>query len=234
MSEIIRYNDLNYDEKFALTDEQVKDYIKLECAYAGVKILPEPTQPIKPEIGETINAYRIGYNSDLTFEKAEDAAKVLEFLGKFNVVFTNWEANMTFISRVEKFNSRINPESFHTKEDYEKNKEALRLYNRQKESYDKLKEEYDKNYKLVNDIEEDIWDDAIEKRNAKKIQTVLTEKYLEYLDMAKGDTEIALSFLTSAYKEELDKIEEVMGNDTFIKNIKETVKSTKVEFNPLV
>ena len=59
MSDIIRFNDLSDEEKLKLTDEQVTDFVKIECAFDGVKVLPYPVEPEAPPMGDKKEYWRI-------------------------------------------------------------------------------------------------------------------------------------------------------------------------------
>jgi len=82
---IIRFSDLSVNEKLMLTDEEVERFIDLECAFEGVKLIPYPEEPVKPEIEESEKYYQIGYSSDFRFKKRDEAEKVLELLRKCKV-----------------------------------------------------------------------------------------------------------------------------------------------------
>ena len=215
MSNIIRFQDLSYEEKLKLIDDEVSDYIKIECAFEGVKLLPEPDEPSEPELGEKTDYFRIGYVSDLTFLKLEDAERALKILRTCDVITTNWTGDYSYVNKIKKFDAKITTEIYHSKEQYDRNKDELEKYKREKESYDELKKEFDKANNLLMRIQDDIWSQMKEIRALDNLQKETTEVYLGYLDMAKGDAEIAINFLMKAYQDSLDKLKEGLGKERY-------------------
>ena len=50
--------DMTTNEAAALTDEEIKSFIDIECASKGVMLLPpEPVQPLQPEIVQDVTIY---------------------------------------------------------------------------------------------------------------------------------------------------------------------------------
>jgi len=226
MDNIIRFCDLNYDEKLKLTNAEVEGYIKLECAFEGIKILPEPIEPVKPEIGEKNDYFRIGYISEMIFVNAEDAAKVLKVLETCDVIHTDYADDYTYVNKIDKFKQNIGTVRYYSKVQYEEHKEELEKYNREKKSYDMLREEYDKYRGQAMDIANDIWDEIEKVRGLNRLLLELTQVYKNYLEMAKGDSEIASSFLNKAYKDSLEELKEGIEEDKYekfllsLKNVK--------------
>ena len=47
---MIRFPNLTVEEKLDLTDRGVEEFIDLECAFEGIKLIPCPVEPIEPEM----------------------------------------------------------------------------------------------------------------------------------------------------------------------------------------
>ena len=222
MNNIIRFRDLSYEQKLKLIDEEVNNYIKIVCSYEGVKLLPMPVEPIKPEMEAKVDFFRIAYNSDLTFVNAEDADKVLKLLRTFDVIetcYTGEYGSHSYVKKIHKYEGSINTESYYTKEQYEKVKEELIKYDREKTSYDALEKEYSKSNKLLVNIQDDIWGQMREIRELDDLRRNTIDTYLQYLGMAKGDNGIAVNFLTKAYSHDLAQLKKGLGKkkyDTFV------------------
>ena len=208
---IIRFNDLTDEEKLALNDEKVTEFVKIECAFEGVKVLPYPTEPIEPPVGEKKEYWRIAYHSDFTFAKKEEAEAVMSLLKQSDIIETNYCGDLSYVSKIRKYNGTLNSEFYNTIEQYEKMKVELEAYHRAKTNYDALKKEYDKEIKLYRDIEDDIWKQINKVRELHESMEDLMVEYLSYLRIAKGNHEIALGFLEKTYKDNLAVLHKGLG-----------------------
>lgn len=215
MAKIIRFGDLSYEEKARLITEQVDEYIKIECAYEGVKLLPEPELPIKPEMGEKTDYFRIGYANELTFEKAEDAEKVLKVLRTCIMIITDWSEDYSHVKKIHKFDGRITTERYYTLEQYNKMKDALVLYKKEKETYDELYKEWQKEDIKLGRIRDNIWFELDRITKLEHTRGMLMAEFKIYLPMAKGNYEIALNFLTNSWHKAMEEFEKGIGKEKY-------------------
>jgi len=223
-TKVIRFSDLAIEEKLELTDGEVEKFIDLECAFEGVKLIPCPEAPVKPEMEKGETYYQIGYISELQFKNMADAEKVLELLKTCQMVGTCYLGDYNYVSKVKNFDKQINTHSAYSKEDIEANRKTLEEYKKKKESYAELKKEYDKELELKTLIEDKIWDEVNHLRGIKQMQDDMIATYQKYYAMAKEDSTIAMQFLRNAYSDKLDKIKETIGEekyDEFLTNLKE-------------
>jgi len=225
---VTRFSDLNYEDKTKLTDEQVKDFIKVECAYTGVKLLPEPVPPVKPEMGEKTDYCQIGYNNDLTFLNAEDAEKVLKLLRTCDMVKHKYEEECSYVSSIEKFNERIRGESYYTAEQHEVNRDALAIYKKQKDAYDVLLKEWNKEDNALGIIRDKIYEEMQRVWELERTRDRVTGEFIVYLSMAKGDNGIALKFLNNSWDKEMSKLEKGLGKERYNKFLK-TLENIKLK-----
>jgi len=214
-TEVIKFSDLSIEEKLKLTDEGVEKFIELECAFEGIKLIPCPEEPVKPEMEEKETYYQIGYISDLQFKSMEDAEKVVKLLKTCQMVCTSYLGNYNYVSKIKGFDRQINTHTAYSKEDIEANRKALEEYKREKESYTELKKEYDKELELKTSIEDKIWDEINHLRGIKKMQDDIIFTYQKYYVMAREDPTIAMQFLRNAYSDKLDKIKETIGEEKY-------------------
>ena len=215
---VTRFNDLSYEEKAKLTDEQVKDFIKVECAYTGVKLLPEPIVPVKPEMGVKTDYFQIGYMSELIFLNLEDAEVVLKLLKECDMVHTDYQGDCgedTYVKSIKKFSERIRTDNFYTIEQHEKNKDALVIYKKQKDAYDILLKEWNKSDSAVSRIQDNIYEEMQRIWGLERTRDRLTEEFCIYLSMAKGDNEIAIKFLVNSWSKEMGELEEGLGKERY-------------------
>ncbi len=223
-TKVVRFPDLAVEEKLELTDGGVEKFIELECAFEGVKLIPCPEVPVKPEMEKGETYYQVGYISELQFKNMADAEKVLELLKTCQMVGTCYLGDYNYVSKVKNFDKQINTHSAYSKEDIEKNRKAIEGYKKEKESYAELKKEYDKELELKTNIEDKIWDEINHLRGIKQTQDDLILTYQKYYTMAKEDPAIAMLFLRNAYSDKLDKIKETIGEekyDEFLASLKE-------------
>lgn len=214
-TKVIRFLDLAVGEKLKLTDGGVEKFIDLECAFEGVKLIPCPEVPVKPEVEEKETYYQIGFVSDLQFKNMADAEKVVELLKTCQMVGTSYLGDYNYISRVKNFDKQINVHSAYSKGDIEANKKAIEVYKRRKESYAELKKEYDKELELKTNIEDKIWDEINHLRGIKQMQDDMIATYQKYYAMAKEDSAVAMLFLRNAYLDKLDKIKGTIGEEKY-------------------
>lgn len=217
---VTRFSDLSYEEKAKLMDEQVNDFIKVECAYTGVKLLPEPIIPVKPEMGEKTDYFQIGYDSNLIFLNLEDAEKVLKVLKTCDMVHTDYQGECgeyTYIKSIKKFSERIRTDNFYTIEQHEKNKDALVIYQRQKDAYDILLKEWNKSDSAVNRVQDNIYEEMQRIWGLERTRDRLIEEFCIYLSMAKGDNEIAIEFLNNSWDKEMGELEKGLGKERYAK-----------------
>lgn len=220
MSRVIRFSDLNYEQKAKLTDEQVKDFIKVECAYKGVKILPDPVPPVEPDIGEKTDYCQIGYSNELTFQKAEDAEKVLKLLKTCDMVTHKYEHERSYVSSIGKYDGRIRTESYYSAEQYELIREALIVYEKEKDIYDVLIKEWSKEDESLGIISDTIYMEMQRIWELERTRGRVTEEFKMYLKMAKGDNQIALKFLNNSWDKEMGELEKGLSEGKYTRFLK--------------
>ena len=215
MTNIIRFGDLSYEEKAKLETEQIDEFIKIECAFEGVKLLLEPILPVKPEMGEKTDYFRIGYANELTFEKLEDAERALKVLRTCTMVDTDWSEDYSHVKKIHKFDGRIRTEGYYTLEQYNKMKDALALYNKEKDIYDELHKEWQKEDIKLGRIRDNIWFELDRITKLEHTRGMLMAEFKIYLPMAKGNYEIALNFLTNSWHKEMEEFEKGIGKEKY-------------------
>ena len=214
-TKVIRFSDLSIEEKLKLTDEEVDEFIDLECAFGGIKLIPCPGEPVKPEMEEKETYYQIGYIGDLKFKNIEDAEKVIKLLKTCDMVKISYLGDYNYVSEVKNFSKQVNVYTVYSKEDIEKNKGELERYSKKKDSYDELKKEYDRELERKTLEEDKIWDEINHLRDIKKMQDDIVVIYQKYCVMAKENSEVAMQFLQNAYSDKLDKIKETIGEGKY-------------------
>jgi len=142
-------------------------------------------------------------------------------LRKCSLVGISYLGDYNYVREIERFDKEINTCSAYSREDIEGNKEKLDEYVRLKKSYDELLSEYNKSINAREKIEKWIWEEVTDLRKVKKMQDDIRITYKKYYSMAQNNPKVAMKFLENAYCNELDIINETLGE----KNYKEFLNS---------
>ena len=198
-----RFDDLSEAEVLSLSDEQVRYYMDLECAEAGAPLLPpDPgVEPQKETFPKDREHFAVG---GILFKNASDAQRVLELVNTLPRFKSDYARGGSYYEHI--ITAKDEPEVMGSSRDY--SPEAWELVradvtaqNQAKERWKAAKGEYDK---------------AVEKRdeacawvmgrveavreNERKRQQYAVE-LARYVELAKGDEDVARDFLLRAKPE---------------------------------
>ena len=203
MTTVKRFKDYTNEELLSLTDEQIEELIRLECAFEG--IAPTMEEPIWKEENEVIipkvRAYTI---CDITVLSSERAEAILDVLTKGELFYktcANNDYDCKYLEIIDSHHYRnptISISDVILPEVWKEVKEEQKVLSQKKELFKKQKKEYESMIEKRLEISEpileaiqEIKNDVLEKQRCCKI-------FQEYLILAKGDFEIALSFYKKA------------------------------------
>lgn len=217
-----RYNELSTHELTQLSNEEIEKYIKIECAYNGVRMLPDPpVAPEKPLVKQDKTMYEIFHN--IFTESMEEAIRIHEVLSSCKLYYIegSWDtSNLVIpeepISKDSYYYPNMNTIVVFSRDSYEANKEALKEYNEKKSEYEKLKEQYDEIYDEYSKIRKEVLDKINEARKTVDKMAMYSRTYSEYLELAGGIPDIAVNFLLKAYpniEEEFPDLLEYLAPD---------------------
>jgi hypothetical protein len=189
--------DLNNTETVALTDEEIKSFIDIECAHKGVMLLPpEPIAPEKPQIVSDVTMYEF---MGVYFETPEAAASVMEEVSKHQQYTYEYKASTKIFKRENHYAAdRVSVEKGMTQETYQKHKAALDKFDSDQSLYNAAKKGYDKAVEARRSIVSSINDYVETARDIVREEDLIRDTMAKYIDLAKGDTKIAYGFLLAA------------------------------------
>lgn len=206
-----KIEELSTIELARLSEDEFEELLKEEKAEAGIPVVnpkfPERNMPPKLKV---INiAYRIG---GIYVLDKDEARRVSEFLGSVNAIKVSSryeDGKMLYLtaSEPENIDTEISGVELNSRDEYEKRDADIhnRIYDTN-ESYGKKKDEY---YKIMDQIHDfnskrtKIYLNAIDKMN--RIEQLNRLFHEEYLPIAKGNKDMAMSFLKKAYPDYIDE-----------------------------
>jgi hypothetical protein len=211
--------DLEKKDVHNLTFEQVERFVDIACAMDGVMLLPE--LPVEPKLDNPPKDAWIFKVGEFKVRTAEDAAKILEVVSSVGLVETTYDYHVGYNNTYIVAGKTVNPpeikkESVYSAEMYAKVKSDLQKFNAAKTEYDSKRKDYDKASTDRSKISSKIWEYVNDVNFEFGQKERLTNEFARYLDLAGGDKAIALSFFDSAFKKELDDMQDY---EEFIKTL---------------
>lgn len=212
-----RFRDLSPEEARALTEDEVDQYVDLECAYNGVPLMPEmPIEPADVEATPDVAAYMIGGIYVRTEAVANALADVLNETTQVEIYYLNGQYTYTGPKGLrakdpDEKTSKVEMLHVWSPEHYDKNRVALERYKVLKEKWQDLKTDYDKTADLRRKISEGIIEIIDEANATHFMKEDIKTEYVRYYDLAEENDDVALRFLIDSGKWPEDTIREVLG-----------------------
>lgn len=196
---------MTHKEIIALGREDIERMIVYICATEGIKLLPEPVKPDKPAIEPDLVAYQLddyySFDRNVLNEIAVIFAKHRHSILKENY---NWSVGSQ--------NKKLSYDEYHvdkmahvklTKVFSEKLfaevEGRLRLHKEAVEAYNADLKEYEAAKKQREDATDWVWAKYNEAMDIERTFTRLLSAYNEYVTIAGGDYDMAMTFLKKAY-----------------------------------
>ena len=204
------WKDLTDEELANLTDEEISKYEKFICAENGIKLLKEPIMPV-PDFDETkdLEIFRVnGFGGYVCFTDINEAKALVDYLKKFNTIgTTNYYNNIRYFERGPEKNYDGKPVDISISSEMICTKDRAIKIDTESKGYKKVKAKYDTDFKEYNEavkaqmaaIKEfrDIYYKAVDIiENRRRLCRIY---YNDYLPLAEGNKEMAMSFLKKAY-----------------------------------
>lgn len=211
--------EMTEQEILSLTDEQLENLIKYGMAEEGIKILDRPKEPKYFEVpaGDVI-AYKVG-GFDKLFIDQKDAQSASEFIlslkknlredsyGKHYSLKFLTSDNYGFENI-----GNVQPLKFYSRELIEKIEGNYSTNESLKKAYEKSLKEYNENYESAEFIREEIYDRFREVQDKYRNMEHLLNTYTGYLNIAEGNSEIAMNFLKKAYTVDAEAESYIVNN----------------------
>lgn len=206
-----KIEELSTVELAKLSEDEFEKLLNEEKAEAGIPIVKPkfPKRNTPPNL-KTINiAYRVGGIYVLDVDEAKRISEFLSSVNAIKVISRYEDGKMLYLTTFEPDNivTEVDGIELNSRDEYEKRDADIHngLYDTN-ESYEKKKNEYYAVMDKINDFNSKytkIYLNAIDKMN--HVEQLEELFYEEYLPIAKGDKDMAMSFLKKAYPDYIDE-----------------------------
>jgi len=204
-----RYTELTQEELVLLKEEDVERFIEIEIASEGIMPVACPEVPSLESEGITRTevAYEVG---GLLFKKEDDAIAV-SGMEQFSSTYDYLVGGYDYKWLDPVLEKTVTKKHFYRQTDVARIKDVLQRNAEKHKIYEKQKNEYDKFLSSTGKIRDAVyaaWRDALDLQQQFNDAKNIFEKYC---NLADGDKEIAAGFFKNTYKTRLDIIEKVLG-----------------------
>lgn len=208
-----RLDDMTSRELVNLTEEQVKDLIDIECAFAGARLLPpEPVYKQPAIIEPDAILYIVG---GIKFKRQDQAMEIVEALEAMDLAQTGYayEAgyNNEYIKDEPANPPQIESKKVFTRTAFEKHKSQLTANKVEDTAY----ENQVKLYREIKDERRDVEDRVLKRirdaREEVEEQQRIVTQFDRYLTLADGARPMAIRFLADALKVDYAEAEEILA-----------------------
>jgi len=209
----LRFDNLEDEEVLRLTDDEIQEVIDYRCAEAGVKLPkkmpPRPEDSIDKELEtETLFQVKHGGHDIILLADRKEAEEVVKFLTGKTPIGSNYDYKVGYKYKyAEPIDGSFSIENavFYKREALTKFSEALVMHKTRKEEYDSVKSFNNKISDKKAEISEVVWARVKDARAEAQRVAEYNATFEEYVRVAKGDREMALTFMLKAYGDELPK-----------------------------
>ena len=218
MSVVKCFKELSDAELLEITEEQIERLIRLECAFRGIAItMEEPIWKDEEVVIPRVRTYTICDITVLSLERAEAILDVLTRGELFYKTYTNNDYDCKFLEIIDSRHYRnptISIGDAILPEVWKNLKEEQKILSRKKTLFKEAQEEWKKWVADKDEISSEIYQKITELRNIVNEKINCTNLFAKYLEMAKGDFEIALLFY--------EKFPKSIKEEDFIEHLKKT------------
>lgn len=198
-------NEMAHEEILQLSAADIERMVKYICATDGIKLLPEPVEPVKPKHEPDLTCFRLG---DWLCALREPLDKIAEVFNEYRYQLKVSSYDYGLGSAYQKLGEpsyqlenmvKVEPIKVYSELQYTLVQAEARIYKEAKEQFDKDLSEYRKNKKLVEDATNWLWEHFHQANKLQREIDSLKSRWSEYLEIAGGDKEIAEKFMRKAY-----------------------------------
>lgn len=202
-----KITELEEQEILNLSPEDIDLMIKFRKAEEGIKLIKHPIKFELEKIPEPdITVYSLWGFNNILFTDIKECQAFADTINMLKTICTkNYKGDIGYnIQYKSKFskedNIKINSEKIYSKEIFDTYSEIIKVNNKKETKYNELLKEYRENYDNSKYIEDEIYNRINEVRDKYNNLERYSKLYEEYLVLANGDSEVAINFLSKAYK----------------------------------
>jgi hypothetical protein len=208
MGKITRIWDLDEPQQAALTEEEILRYIDIEVAHEGIAPVACPQKPslaadgiVRSEI-----AFKV---AGVIVRTAEDA----QTIQKLSILTEEYDYKVGYEYKwlIPIVGPKVEQVSYYKQDDVSRVCSSLQNNESRRSTYQQAKDAWDKYIEKTGKVRGGVWSAVNEARQAAAQIALARETYHKYLDLAKGDVEVAAGFFRNTYKNEPKIIEAVIG-----------------------
>jgi len=181
-----------------LTDSAIEAMIDYECAKQGVPLLKEPAPEAPKLIPPDAQIFTL---SELKFLNRSDAEKVRSFAETLSLTATGYDwttgYNVYYLQAAEPL--AISESRVFSADAYNQRRQELAEREARDKTYKKAKAKYDETATRREEIANPFTERISNARSAVAYKAQLQREFERYLELAKGDAEIARNFLAKVY-----------------------------------
>lgn len=199
-------SEMSHDEKIKLTTADIKNMCNYICAVEGIKILPHPVEPKKPEIKPDLPCFSLGEFYSTRREPLDEiSALFAKHKDELRIAHYEWTIGSEF-KTLRPHTYQIDPmlkvehAKVYTQETYDSFSAEMRRYTDAKKSYDKDLVEFEKNQKERAAQVDWVWDEYNNAMHDERQFETMKSRLIEYIGLANGDRTMAMQFLKKAYQ----------------------------------
>ena len=209
MDDLLPMKELTDEQLVNMTEDEVKYRIRLRMAEEGVPILHEPIEPPDVVLPDPDgNFWETNVFEGFLFHSVDDAHDAFSYFKEkaAGKRYDPYNGPKTFVRDllVQKYSGEteafsVSPVALRSKEQQKELDPHIESNRRVRREYEKELAEYKKSKKGEAEIEESIRGPIVEARNRQYMRKQSECRMKEYMDLSKGDFDIALGFYKKAY-----------------------------------
>jgi hypothetical protein len=203
-----RYTDLTMEELNALTDAEIRKFIDIEVAFAGIQMVtkPLPIETSRIAIVPTVSAYHV---KGVLVEDLE-VAKVLQGAVIFTPNYVYPDYDRKYLD--EKTDVGIETQQFYRKEELEQVKGQVAAAKEAETTFKEANKAYCECQQQIDAFQHEVMGAVSNARHVVYQRQQAQAAYDRYLDLADGNEEIAAKFFRDAFKGQADVLYYVLGD----------------------
>jgi len=193
-----RYTDLSKEELAVLNNEDIKHFIDLEIAIAGIKPVIKPVPPVLAEmkLQKTETAYEV---FGILFKEQADALAVsqMKVLRADYDYYGSGSYEYRYLTPNE--SNAVKTEQFYTKEEVKAHSQVIKENMVLQKAYNEAEKAYNSFVTETKEIRDAIYGAVNDARAFFTQVEKMKQQYQHYLKLTEGDEKIARNFFDNAY-----------------------------------
>lgn len=212
MDDLLPMEELTDEQLVDMTEDEINYRIRLRMAEEGVPILPEPVGPPEAVLPDPDgNFWEANVFEGFLFNSVEDAQSAFDYFKKLNVCKKHdpYHGPNTFVRDllVRKYSGEVEeftiiPVAIRSKEQQKELEPQIGAHMKIRIKYEEELKAYRESKESASEIEESIRGPIAEARNRQYLREQSEYRMKEYMELSKGDFDIALGFYKKAYSPE--------------------------------